>query len=129
MSRLQLNEEYRPLEAAARSQDSPDDGRRDVVGQIARQHRRLSLGQGPKIHVENVVLDQLKAGFRGKLLAEPARQIGVQFHGSHPRARRQQPPRQRALAGTYFDDKLILIKRERGDDTIENLLIVEKVLA
>lgn len=114
--------------------EAGEDGRGDVVGQVADDEELLAgfEGDGAKVNGENVLAVQLEvweAALGGEAVFEVGGEDGVDFNGDEASGACGEELRNGATAGADFDDGAGGDVAEGRDYALDGLLVAEEVLA
>jgi hypothetical protein len=101
----------------------------DVVGQIARHPQFAASRKRGQVHLQYVGMDDFEFTHARRTRAQRFDQIGVQLDRGQMSGRLEQRQRERALAGTDFDDAIVRARRDCRDDAFDHPALVQEVLA
>lgn len=102
------------------------DGRGDVVGQVAGERNAAPLAQ---IGREDVGMEHLKARFGGESALQVADEVAIEFNGDDATGTVQKMFCEGSASGSDFDDELFRFRADGGCDTLQDRLADEKMLA
>ena len=125
-----LDHEDGAFEGCVRGGEVEQDGRSDVVRQIAGDEERAAglCGGGFEIELEHVLCEDGEI-FGGNVGAEVRGEFGVQLNGEQMGAAGGEGAGDGAAAGADFDDGAAIAGAEGGDDALDGLGVVKEVLA
>ena len=116
--------------ACTRLEQVEEEGRRDVVGQVAADAEwRPSAVYGRKIHLEHVALVHDELPSARATLAQHGDQVAVDLDRLEAMAALEQRPRQGTAAGPDLDDALARPRIDGRDNAREYARVVQEMLA
>ena len=129
VSDFALHHEHGAIECGVTGGEFEQDGRGDVVGQIAGDSEALACGSGGsgEVELEDVLLDDGEA--LGRILRAQTRgQFTIQLNGNYVGGAGEEGLGDGALAGADFDDSLSGEVAECGGNALNGVGIAKEVL-
>ena len=101
----------------------------NIVGQVA-GHAQLPIACNcAEVHGKHVGADDVEVADAARTRRERIDQVAIELDRGQVAGSAQQRQRQRALAGTDFDDAVFGFRRNRLDDAAQDALVVQEMLA
>ena len=116
---LALKHERRIDEAAVRAvrrEESEQDRRRDVIGQVARHPQRTAGDERAQVEIEEIRANQRRVG--GERRRQPIRQIAIDFDRRQLADARGQPQREDSMSGADLEEPIAGGRIDGLDDLV-----------
>ena len=109
------------------AQQVKQQGRRDVVGQVA--DNAQPLAERRKIELECVSLVDRHVAKVPVPRSQPAHEVAVQLHEMQPATAAGEGVRDRALAGSNLYNEVVTVRTDRANDRVDHAGIGQEMLA